>query len=85
MPKPVLTPAPKYPSGVKGKLKGWVELEFTVNVDGSTSNVEVVDASPKGVFDDAALHAVHGWLFTPYTLDGERQRHRIRRRVDFKP
>jgi TonB family protein len=85
LPKPVYTPAPKYPSSATGKVKGWVELEFTVNVDGSTSDVEVVDASPKGVFDDAAMHAVHSWVFTPYTLGGERQRHRIRMRVDFKP
>lgn len=85
MPKAIYAPAPKYPSGVKDKVAGWVDLEFTVNVDGSTSSIEVVDASPKGVFDDAALHAVHGWVFSPYTLDGMRQRKRIRMRVDFKP
>ena len=85
MPKPLYAPAPKYPSSIKDKVKGWVDLEFTVNVDGSTSSIDVVDASPKGVFDDVAMHAVHGWVFSPYTLNGERQRHRIRMRIDFKP
>jgi TonB family protein len=85
MPKPSYTPAPKYPSGIKDKVSGWVDLEFNVNVDGSTSSVEVVDSNPKGLFEDAAMHAVHGWVFSPYTLDGVRQRKRIHWRIDFKP
>ena len=85
MPKLISAPPLRYPSSVKDKVTGWVELEFTVNVDGSTSSVEVVDSSPKGLFDDAAMHAVHGWVFSPYTLNGERQRKRIHWRIDFKP
>ena len=85
MPKLISAPPLRYPSSVKDKVSGWVDLEFTVNVDGSTSSVEVVDSSPKGLFDDAAMHAVHGWIFSPYTLDGERQRKRIHWRIDFKP
>ena len=83
-PTPVFAPAPKYPSDAKG-VSGWVDVEFNVNVDGSTSSAEVVDASPKGVFDDAALHAIHGWIFNPYTVDGVRERKRIRMRLQFKP
>lgn len=85
MPKLIAAPPLRYPSSVKDRVTGWVDLAFTVNVDGSTSEVEVVDSSPKGLFDDAALHAVHGWLFSPYTLNGERQRKRIHWRIDFKP
>ena|GEM_PF-3887600 len=84
MPKPVFAPPPKYPQAGKGQ-SGYVLLEFNVNVDGSTSSVEVVDANPKGLFEDAALHAVHGWVFSPYTVDGVRQRKRIQWRIDFKP
>ena len=84
MPKPVFAPAPKYPQAGKGQ-SGYVLLEFNVNVDGSTSSVEVVDSNPKGLFEDAALHAVHGWVFSPYTVDGVRQRKRIQWRIDFKP
>ena len=85
MPKFLSGPPPRYPSDIKDKVSGWVDLEFTVNVDGSTSSVEVVDSSPKGLFEDAAMHAVHGWVFSPYTLDGVRQRKRIHWRIDFKP
>ena len=84
MPKAVFAPQPKYPTDAKG-VSGWVDLEFNVNVDGSTSSAEVVDSSPKGVFDDAALHAIHGWIFSPYTVNGVRERKRIRLRLQFKP
>jgi TonB family protein len=84
MPKPLYAPAPKYPQAGKGQ-SGWVDLEFMVNVDGSTSSMEVVDSSPKDVFDDAAMHAVHNWVYSPYSLDGVRHPKRIRIRIDFKP
>ncbi|MGE5626393.1 MAG: TonB family protein [Bacillota bacterium] len=84
LPKPIYSPAPKYPQAAKG-MSGYVVLEFNVNVDGSTSSVEVVDSSPKGVFDDVAMHAVHSWMFSPDTVHGSRQRKRIRYRLEFKP
>lgn len=84
MPKPVFAPQPKYPSDAKG-VSGWVDVEFNVNVDGSTSSAEVVGSQPQGVFDDAALHAIHTWIFTPYTENGVRARKRIRMRIQFKP
>jgi TonB family protein len=84
MPKPIAAPAPQYPQAGKGQ-RGYVVLEFMVNVDGSTSNMKVIESSPPGVFDDAAMHAVHGWLFSPDTVDGVRQRKLIQWRFDFKP
>jgi TonB family protein len=84
MPKPVFALQPKYPSDAKG-VSGWVDVEFNVNVDGSTSSAEVVGSQPKGVFDDAALHAIHSWVFSPYTQNGVRARKRIRMRIQFKP
>ena len=45
----------------------------------------VLESSPQGVFDDAAMHAVHSWVFAPDTVDGVRQRKRIQWRLEFKP
>lgn len=84
VPKPVYAPVPKYPQSGKGQ-SGYVLLQFMVNVDGSTSSVEVVDSSPKGLFEDSAMHAVHSWVFSPDTVDGVRQRKQIQWRIDFKP
>ena len=83
-PKLQYGPPPKYPSDAKG-VSGWVDLEFDVNVDGSTSDMKVVASNPPGVFDDAALHAVHSWIFVPYTVNGVRERKRVRMRIPFKP
>jgi len=84
LPKPIFYPAPKYPQAGKGQ-SGWVDLEFMVNVDGSTSSMSVVGSSPKGLFDAAAMHAVHNWIYQPDTIDGVRHPKRIRLRVEFKP
>ncbi|HEY3858442.1 MAG TPA: TonB family protein [Gammaproteobacteria bacterium] len=84
MPKAISAPAPRYPQSGKGQT-GYVVLEFQVNVDGSTSDVQVVESSPQGLFDDVAMHAVHQWIYSPYTLDGVRHPKRIRARIDFKP
>jgi TonB family protein len=84
LPKAVYAPTPKYPSDAKG-VSGWVDVEFNVNVDGSTSSAEVVGSQPQGVFDSAALHAVHTWVFSPDTQNGVRTRKRIRMRIQFKP
>ena len=84
LPKAVFAPPPKYPTDAKG-ASGWVDVEFNVNVDGSTSSAEVVGSQPQGVFDSAALHAVHSWVFSPDTQNGVRTRKRIRMRIQFKP
>jgi len=84
-PQPVYTPVPKYPLEVKGGVRGWVELEFTVNVDGSVTDIEVLESQPKDVFDRVATHAVHSWVYKPATLNGTRERKRIRTRIEFKP
>jgi TonB family protein len=85
LPQPVYAPSPKYPVEVKGGVRGWVELEYMVNVDGSVTDIEVLDSQPKGVFDRVASHAVHGWMYKPATLNGTRERKRIRTRIEFKP
>ena len=43
---------------------------FTVSVDGSVKDIEVMDSSPEGVFDNAAIRAVEKWAFEPVYDDG---------------
>ena len=84
LPQPRYAPAPKYPQAGDGR-SGYVVVEFTVNLDGSTSNMQVVESSPRGVFDDVAMHAIHSWVYSPDSLNGARRSKRIRVRIDFKP
>ncbi|GAA4856775.1 energy transducer TonB [Luteimonas vadosa] len=62
----VSTPAPEYPADAyRSRQSGEVEVEFTVNPDGSVSNARVVRSNPSRVFDRAALSAVRQWRFQP--------------------
>jgi TonB family protein len=54
--KPVRPLNVDYPDTASGE--GRVVVEFTLHRDGSASEVTVVDAAPKGVFDRAAINAV---------------------------
>jgi protein TonB len=64
--RPISTPAPNYPpDAFRAGQAGEVQVEFTVNPDGSVSNVRVVRASPPRVFDREATSAVRRWRFEP--------------------
>jgi TonB family protein len=55
---------------VKG-TEGWVDLAFTVTVDGKVTNVTVLDSSPHGVFDSAAKSALSRVRYKPVMTDGK--------------
>lgn len=60
--KPLVRLKPRYPrAALHDGQEGWVLLKLDVLPDGTPSNVTVVDASPKGVFDGAAVAAVEQW------------------------
>lgn len=62
---PVHREAPVYPKeAYTNNVQGWVELEFDINTDGSVKNAEVIESSPDGVFDQAALNAIKKWRYT---------------------
>ena len=57
---------PVYPESARKRgVEGWVELAFTVTPNGTVEDVEVRNASPADVFDDAAVRAIRGWRFEP--------------------
>ena len=62
----VSTTQPDYPDDARRKgTEGWVRLEFTVNESGQVRDIVVVDAEPRGVFEDAASAALARWRFRP--------------------
>jgi protein TonB len=62
----ISAPAPQYPpAAYRDGTSGEVQVEFTVNTDGSVSNARVIHADPPRVFDRAALTAVKRWRFQP--------------------
>ncbi len=64
--------APKYPRGAQRRGdSGWVDVMFTVAVDGTVKDVVVRESTPEGTFDNAAIRAVERWEFEPHTHNGE--------------
>ena len=62
--KAVKTVAPEYPRGAeRRKIEGYVVLQYTITGDGKVQDVAVVEASPEGIFEDAATKAVTKWKF----------------------
>ena len=51
---------PYYPrEALNAAQDGWVIAEFDVQPDGSTTNLMLVASSPRGLFEDATMWAVH--------------------------
>ncbi|MBV9697645.1 MAG: energy transducer TonB, partial [Gammaproteobacteria bacterium] len=64
-------PPPEYPqSALDRKITGTVSLAFTVDVSGEPRDIHVVEATPPGVFDKAALAAVRHWRYAPMVING---------------
>lgn len=75
----ISTPQPAYPpEALRSGTTGTVEVEFVVNRDGSVSDVRVVKANPRGVFDRGVQATVRKWQFQP--LDEPRT---VRRSFNF--
>jgi TonB family protein len=78
------TVQPVYPEQARKRgVEGWVELAFTVMPNGTVDDVEVRNASPADVFDDAAVRAIRGWRFEPVERNGERVAQRAMVRLRF--
>lgn len=69
---PLVRVEPVYPPpALRRGLEGWVKLQFDVSGTGAVMNARVVDARPRGVFDQAALQAVARWRYYPRTEGGQ--------------
>ncbi len=47
----------------QNKINGWVLVAFRVTEQGTTRDVRVLDANPRGVFEDAVVSAVRDWRY----------------------
>jgi TonB family protein len=83
--KRVRAPAPDYPeSALTQRISGSVVVEYTVDTHGETRDIHVVEASPPGVFDQAAMNAVKHWRYAPLVVNGTAVDVPVRTRVRFE-
>lgn len=54
----------------KGHVEGDVELEFNLDPNGAPAAIKVIHATPRNVFDTAAVEHLKKWRFTPVIENG---------------
>lgn len=52
-------------------VEGYVILEFTVTKTGSLKDIKVIDSSPHGYFEHAAINAAYKFRYDPKIVNGE--------------
>lgn len=69
----VLSRSPmQYPdAALRKKIKGYVVVNLLIDVDGSIEAAKVLQSSPAGVFDAAALSGIRSWRFAPGKYQGK--------------
>ncbi|MBH9552972.1 energy transducer TonB [Inhella gelatinilytica] len=64
-PKVLKKVPPEFPAEAarKGINAGSVKAKLTIGPDGAVTDVEILEAEPKRVFDKASIEALKGWKF----------------------
>jgi len=65
-------------------ITGWVEVDLIVDREGRPRDLSVIDASPRGRFDAAALAAVQQYRYAPFERDGRVYERRLQFRLRFQ-
>ena len=78
------TAKPEFPSSARERgIGGWVDVLFTVRVDGTTTDISVSGAEPAGIFEQSAMAAVRRWKYEPVRRGGRAIEQRARVRIRF--
>lgn len=78
---PLSTARPQMPEwACKQGVRGWVEVVFTVLPTGKVTDVRLIDADPRGVFEAAAIESVANWI---YPASGKARE--VKQKVDMDP
>lgn len=65
-PRAISTPQPPYPrEAARIGASGSVVAQFTIGADGRVSEVTVISARPRGLFEDTVIDTVRTWRFEP--------------------
>jgi protein TonB len=63
---------PRYPpQASRDGIEGWVKLRFSIDTDGSVTDIEIIESQPKRIFDREAKKALSKWIYKPKIEDGK--------------
>ena len=81
---PIVRIEPQFPrEALINGISGWVEVEFTIEPDGSVSKPRVPASEPSRIFNRNAIRAIYKWKFKPRIVDGKAVARRATQRLDF--
>jgi protein TonB len=62
---------PVYPVQARRRgIEGWVKVSFIVDETGRVGDITILDADPKGLFEQSVERCVRCWRFKPGTIEG---------------
>lgn len=68
---PLVRIEPKYPPvAAREGINGWVQLRFNIAADGRVTDVRVLAAEPRRVFEQEAIRALKNWKYQPKLENG---------------
>ena len=83
-PRPTYQAPLSYPKQARARgVEGYVVLSLLISATGEIEKMQVLEASPMGVFDQAALEGVRNWRFEPAQYQGRNVKVWARQRVRF--
>ncbi|WP_028021487.1 energy transducer TonB [Enterovibrio calviensis] len=59
------------PKALKRGIEGYVVISFTIDRNGRPSDLKVIEAKPKRMFEREAMRALKKWKYTPKSVNGE--------------
>ncbi|HEY0892787.1 MAG TPA: energy transducer TonB, partial [Cellvibrio sp.] len=69
---PIEMVTPEYPANALQKgIEGWVQVEFTIDINGTIIQPTIIGHSPSRIFDRAVLAALKKSRYRPQLLNGE--------------
>lgn len=82
---PIVRITPIYPrkAAIKG-IEGWVKLEFTITQDGGVTDVKILGAKPRRMFNRAAIKSILRWKFKPRVVSGKAVAIRATQTIEFR-
>jgi protein TonB len=71
-PRAIAASSPSYPARARAQgVEGYVKIRLLVGADGQVVEAKILDAQPRGVFEQSASSAVRQWRFSPATYKGQ--------------
>ncbi len=84
-PVPRTQGAPAFPDKARQRgIEGYVKLNLFINTSGAVEKVRVLEAEPKGIFEESAIAAAQSWEFEPAEYNGGAVNGWFKRTVSFR-